>query len=252
MTSEAPDFTVGFAQTEADINAALALRYDVFVRELGGTGEGVDHHREIERDRFDEHASHLILKDRGRVVGLYRLMDAAQAAAAGGFYSSAEFDLGVLLASGRNILELGRSCLHPEYRGGQAMFQLWTALSRHVLETQTEILFGTASFHGTDAAGLAGSLALLYHRHLAPDPLRVRAIGPTALRMNTLAENEIDRRSAMLAVPPLIKAYLRLGGYVGDGAYVDYQFNTTDVLLILDTARMNAAQRTIYENGGRA
>ena len=251
MPDSGPAFTVKIAETEDELRAAQALRYDVFVRELGGGGEMVDHEQGLERDRFDPFFDHMIVSDTatGQVVGVYRLLRDDQARAAGQFYSEDEYDLSVLKASGRKLLELGRSCLHPEYRGGTAMFHLWTALADYVAEHGVEILFGTASFHGTDIAELAQPLAMLHYNHLAPPELRVRAQPGHFQPMDLVPEDRLDRRRAMLQVPALIKAYLRLGGFVGEGAFVDHAFNTTDVCLILDTARMNDRQRRIYTGG---
>lgn len=247
----AADFQVRLAQTEADVQAAQRLRYDVFVRELGGGGPMVDHAAGLERDRFDPYFDHLLLTDRrsGKLAGVYRVMRSDMAARAGGFYSAAEYDLAPLVQSGRKLLELGRSCLDPAYRGGTAMHHLWAALAGYVAEYEIEVLFGVASFHGTDTAALAEPLSLLHHRHLAPPELRVRA--REYAPMNLIPEAELDRRKAMLAVPSLIKAYLRLGGTVGEGAYIDRAFNTTDVCLILDTKQMSARQMRFY-NGSAA
>ncbi|MFG6563522.1 GNAT family N-acetyltransferase [Sulfitobacter sp. 1A13421] len=247
----AADFQVGLAQTEADVQAAQRLRYDVFVRELGGGGPMVDHAAGLERDRFDPYFDHLLLTDRrsGKLAGVYRVMRSDMAARAGGFYSAAEYNLAPLVQSGRKLLELGRSCLDPAYRGGTAMHHLWAALAGYVAEHEIEVLFGVASFHGTDTAALAEPLSLLHHRHLAPPELRVRARDYAP--MDLIPEPELDRRKAMLAVPSLIKAYLRLGGTVGEGAYIDWAFNTTDVCLILDTKQMSARQMRFY-NGSAA
>lgn len=144
------------------------------------------------------------------------------------------------------MLELGRSCLHPDYRGGMAMYHLWNGLAAYVAEHQVEVLFGVASFHGTDPQELAQPLSMLHHNHLAPPDLRVRAQADAFQPMDLVAEADLDRRAAMVQVPALIKAYLRLGGFVGEGAFVDRAFNTTDVCLILDTARMNDRQKRIY------
>ncbi|TDK45145.1 GNAT family N-acetyltransferase [Antarcticimicrobium luteum] len=253
MPDSGPAFSVKIAETEAELRAAQALRYDVFVRELGGSGEMVDHDAGLERDRFDPFFDHMIVSDTatGQVIGVYRLLRDDQARAAGQFYSEDEYDLSVLKSSGRRLLELGRSCLHPDYRGGMAMFHLWSALAGYVERHRIEILFGVASFHGTDVAALAQPLSMLHHNHLAPPDLRVRAQAAHFQTMNLVSEDRLDRRRAMLEVPALIKAYLRLGGFVGEGAFVDHAFNTTDVCLILDTARMNERQRRIY-TGGRA
>ena len=241
------------ARTEADRLAAERLRYEVFVDELGGNGAMVDHANRFERDRFDDHAEHLILVDTRRedtnldhVVGVYRLMTDRTVASLGGFYTEAEYDLTVLKTSGRKLLELGRSCVHPDYRGGTAMYHLWNALAAYVEDTGTEVLFGVASFHGRDPAAIAPSLSLLHHAHLAPEDLRVRAVAEAFQPMDLLPRDQIDRLAAMRAVPALIKAYLRLGGFVGEGAYIDHDFNTIDVCLVMDTARMNARSRGIY------
>lgn len=246
MPDRAPEFSVKIAETEQELTAAQALRYDVFVRELGGGGAMVDHAAGLERDRFDPYFDHMLLRDNNRdqVVGVYRLLRNDQAAMIGQFYSEDEYDLGVLKRSGKRLLELGRSCLHPDYRGGSAMFHLWSGLADYVARHRIEVLFGVASFHGTDPQALAQPLTLLHRRHLAPEDLRVRS--KMFENMDLLAEDQLDRKRAMVETPALIKAYLRLGGYVGEGAFVDHAFNTTDVCLILDTARMNPRQRRIY------
>ncbi|MAY46319.1 MAG: ornithine-acyl-ACP acyltransferase [Rhodobacteraceae bacterium] len=253
MPEPGPSFSVSIAATQADLRAAQALRYDVFVRELGGGGALVDHENGLERDAFDPFFDHMIVRDdsTGAVVGVYRLLRDDQARQAGQFYSEAEYDLTKLRESGRRLLELGRSCLHPDYRGGAAMYHLWTGLADYVQRHGIEILFGTASFHGTDIAALAEPLSMLHHNHLAPPDLRVRAVDGHFKPMDLIARDRLDRRRAMLAVPALIKAYLRLGGTVGEGAYVDHAFNTTDVCLVMDTARMNDRQKRIY-TGARA
>jgi len=245
----APDFVLRMASGPEDVLAAQRLRYRVFVQELGGDGALVDHAERLEQDRFDAVAEHLLLIDRARpagedVIGVYRLMDDAAAARAGQFYSDDEYDLTVLRAGGRRLLELGRSCIDPAYRGGAAMVWLWQGLAAEVRARGIDVLFGVASFHGTDVGALAGPLSYLHHHHLAPPDLRVRA--RRFQRMDLVPPDAIDRRAAMLATPALIKAYLRLGGFVGEGAFVDHDFNTTDVCLLLDTARMNPAQAALY------
>lgn len=249
MTLHRPIFETRLARDEADLNAALALRYRVFVEEMGADGALVDHSTGLERDRYDAHAQALLLFDKSRaagdqVVGVYRLMDRAAADRAGGFYTESEYDLSPLRGSGRPMLELGRSCLHTEYRGGAGMFHLWQALATYVAESGTELLFGVASFPGTDTAALAQPLSLLWDRHLAPAPLRVRSRDYAP--MDLLPIGQVDRIAAMRKTPALIKAYLRLGGVVGDGAYVDHAFNTTDVCLIVDTKALNERQKSIY------
>jgi putative hemolysin len=247
---------VMIARDEPEILGAQRLRYEVFVEELGGDGALVDHENRLERDRFDPYFDHLVLVDGRRdraaldhVVGVYRLLPGDRLGDAGQFYSEDEYDLSLLKSSGRRLLELGRSCVHRDYRGGTAMFHLWTGLAEYVDSHGSEILFGVASFHGTDVAALAEPLSLLHHRHLAPEALRVRAQPEVYQSMDLMPEDRIDRAAAMKSVPALIKAYLRLGGSVGDGAYIDHDFKTTDVCLIMDTARLSDRTRAIYRKG---
>ncbi|MBK1635637.1 GNAT family N-acetyltransferase [Rhodovulum adriaticum] len=249
-------FQLKLAETDDDLRAAQRLRYAIFVEELGGDGPLVDHEARLERDEYDPHYDHLLLIDPRRdaaaldhVVGVYRLLTDEGAARLGKFYSEDEYDLTALKDSGRKLLELGRSCVHRDYRGGMALYHLWNGLADYVLERGIEVLFGVASFHGTDLDALAEPLSYLHHRYLAPEPLRVRVRPEHFQRMDLMEEAGIDRKRAMLAMPHLIKAYLRLGGFVGEGAFVDHAFNTTDVCLVMDTSRMNAAARSRYTRG---
>lgn len=248
----APFFAVRQATSEADLAAAKRLRYEVFVEELGGAGNLVDHKNRLEQDHFDAFCDHLLLIDlkTDTVVGVYRVMQRAQADAAGGFYSASEYDLSPLLETNRPLLEMGRSCLHRDYRGGVALFHLWSGLADYIADHQIELMFGVASFHGTNVTQFGEPLSLLHHRHLAPEQLRVKARPEAYQDMDLIAEDQLDRTSAMRAMPSLIKAYLRLGGFVGQGAYIDDVFNTTDVCLILDTAQMNIKQARMYQGQG--
>ena len=253
MSAEPAPYAVRLATTPDDLTAAQALRYQVFVRELGGDGPLVDHERGLERDAFDPHFDHLVLVDRridpatrAHVIGAYRVLPSDRRPAAGRFYSETEYDLTPLLASGRKLLELGRSCVHADHRGGTAMFHLWNGLAEYVLDRGIEVLFGAASFHGTDIAALAQPLSYLHHHHLAPPEMPVRALPPHRQDMALIPKDQLDRRAAMAATPALIKAYLRLGGFVGDGAWIDRAFNTTDVCLVMDTGQMSARHREFY------
>lgn len=244
------------ATSEEDLRASERLRYQVFVEELGGDGPLVDHQGRFERDSFDPFYDHLVLVDEQRdraaldhVVGVYRLLPGDRAER---FYSESEYDLSLLKNSGRRLLELGRSCVHRDYRGGLALHRLWVGLADYVAERDIEILFGVASMHGTDVKALAAPLSLLHHAYLAPPELRVRALDEVYQRMDLVPPDQIDRVAAMRAMPALIKSYLKIGGFVGDGAFVDHDFNTTDVCLIMDTARLSAAARARYGSEPRS
>lgn len=253
-----PNFALRLASSDSDIRAAQRLRYEVFVEELKGDGPLIDHRNRLEKDEFDTFFDHLLLIDtkpesekNGDVVGVYRIMRDDQAADAGRFYSEDEYDLAPLKNSGRRLLELGRSCVHRDYRGGTSMFHLWNGLGHYVLEHDIEILFGVASFHGIDIDAFKEPLSYLWHHHLAPSEIRAKVKAPHFQSMKLMEKDEIDAKSARKAMPPLIKAYLRLGGVVGDGAFVDHSFNTTDVLLMMDTERVSAKQRKMYTKGRR-
>ena len=254
MQIDTQRYEVRLADGTADIAAAQRLRYRVFVEELGAAAAGADHEKRLEIDRYDAFFDHLILIDRvhdgpdplDRVIGVYRLLPDGRAAACGGFYSAGEYDLTPVTSLGRPSVELGRSCVAAEHRGGLAMHLMWNALAEYVLERDIEIMFGVASFHGTDPAACAQGLSYLHHHHLAPPDLRVTAQPGQSVAMDLVPAGEIDRTAALAQIPSLIKAYLRLGGFVGEGAWIDHDFNTIDVCLIMDTARMQAKYRDYY------
>ncbi len=252
-TSRERHLTVRMADSAADRIAAQRLRYRVFVEELGADGPTVDHANRRERDSFDQWYDHLLLVDRRRnpddldhVVGVYRLLRSDVALAGPGFYSAAEYDLGPLLRSGHKLLELGRSCVAADSRGGAGMVLLWNALAAYVLRHEIKVMFGVASYHGTDIAPIARSLSYLGAHHLAPPEMRVRAHADHYQSLDLIPAETISRAQAMAETPALIKAYLRLGGVIGDGAYIDRDFNTTDVCLLMDTERMSARHRASY------
>ncbi|MEM9047607.1 MAG: GNAT family N-acyltransferase [Pseudomonadota bacterium] len=253
-------FTARIAQSEAEIAAAQRLRYRVFVEEMGATPAPDDAAVRLERDRFDPYFDHLILIDNtveaadplDRVIGVYRLMRGEVARTGIGFYGATEYDLGKLLRGPRRVVELGRSCVHPDYRGGIAMHLLWSALAGYVIRHEIEVMFGVASFHGADPEPLAEPLSYLWHNHLAPADLRVTTLPQHYVEMNRMPAEAVSAQRAMKAVPALIKAYLRLGGFVGDGAYADTEFNTVDVCLVMDTTRMADRYRAYYEKAGHA
>lgn len=254
-------YRVKLAETEAERLGAQRLRYRVFVEEMGARATPEQHAARREWDAFDPHFDHLVLIDEApgvedpldRVVGVYRLMRRTAAQAGIGFYGAGEYDLGPIETAPRDCVELGRSCVATGHRGGPALHLLWSGLADYVLTRDIEILFGVASFPGTDPAPLAEPLAWLHHNHLAPPELRVRARAEHFLAMDALPAEAIDAGRALRAIPPLIKAYLRLGGFVGEGAYIDHGFNTIDVCLVMDTGRMQARHRAFYErNRGRA
>jgi L-ornithine Nalpha-acyltransferase len=257
MRIDASRYRVKLAETEEERAGAQRLRYRVFVEEMGAKATPDQQAERREWDVFDDHVDHLVLLSPDpaisdpldRVVGAYRLLRNEVAAAGPGFYGALEYDLTPISASGRASVELGRSCVARGHRGGPGMHLLWNGLAAYVLEREIELLFGVASFHGTDPAPLAEALSHLHHAYLAPPDLRVRALPGHFLAMDLLPESEVDPKRARDAIPPLIKAYLRFGGFVGEGAFVDEAFNTIDVCVVMDTGRMTERYLQFYQRG---
>lgn len=190
-------------------------------------------------DHFDDHADHLLVVDasqsQSEIVGTYRLLRREAAARAGGFYSVGEFDITALTTQPGEILELGRSCIAKPYRGGRAIQLLWQAIFAYIFHYEINILFGCASLPGTDPCKHRLPLAYLHHFHRAPFYLRASALPGRRIPMDRIAKEQVSPREGMRAVPPLIKGYMKLGGFVGDGAVIDEAFRTTDVCVIVKT-----------------
>lgn len=230
---------VRLAETAADIDAAQALRYRIFYERLGARPLPEMACRQRDFDHFDDDCDHLLVLDHSRgagtVVGTYRLIRREEAARLGGFYSAKEFDISPLVCHPGEILELGRSCIDPNYRQRSAMQLLWSGIAAYVFHYDIVLMFGCASLPGTDPDTLAMPLSYLHHYHRAPPALRPRALVNRYVEICRLRPCAIDASRALAALPPLIKGYLRLGGFVGDGAVVDQQFNTTDVCILVKT-----------------
>lgn len=244
---------VRLADGSPEIRAAQALRYRIFYQEMAAkpTPEMAALGRDF--DGFDQHADHLLVIDHDRgsgangVVGTYRLIRRVHADRKGAFYSADEYDISKIVAFPGEILELGRSCVGPEYRTGNVMQLLWRGIASYVFQFDIRLMFGCASLPGVDPEELAFPLAYLYHNHLAPPALRPVAVPDRHTNMNLLPPEAIDRRAALARLPPLIKGYLRLGGLVGDGAVVDHQFHTTDVCIVVKTDLVTGKYYKHYE-----
>jgi putative hemolysin len=247
------DLEVRLARDEAEIRAAQRLRYRVFYDEMAArpTPEMLAGERDF--DEFDRICDHLLVVDRssGEVVGTYRLIRRSAAIRHGRFYSADEYDLSPLLAQPGEILELGRSCVAVGYRTRAAMQLLWRGIAGYVFRHDIGLMFGCASLPGTDIGALRLPLSYLHHHHLAPPELRPRAIPSRYVDMNLLDRADIDVPRAVAELAPLIKGYLRLGGFVGDGAVVDNQFNTTDVCIIVKTDLVTAKYYRHYERSNK-
>lgn len=231
---------IRLAETPEEVRKAQELRYRVFVEEMSAKPTPAMRAERREFDAFDPYCDHLLILEASgtgeeRVVATYRFLRRAQALKAGGFYTATEYDISPLLTYPGEVMELGRSCVDPDYRTGANMQLLWRGITEYVLHFEVALLFGCASLYATDPASLAVPLSYLHHKHLAPKELRPRALESRFVDMNLLPPEEIDEKEALQHLPPLLKGYLRLGGYVGEGAVVDYEFGTTDVCVVVKT-----------------
>lgn len=239
---------VRLAQTAAEVRQAQKLRYRVFYQEGAAIPNPARMFARRDIDGYDAVCDHLLVldhasRDRGAlnrptVVGTYRLLRQTLAEEFGSFYTAAEFDIGALLASHRDLqfLELGRSCVLAPYRNKRTVELLWHGIHSYNLQNGCDVMFGCASLEGTDPQRLALPLSFLHHYAPAPEQWRARALPRRYVDMNRMPKESIDPKEALRALPPLIKGYLRLGAYIGDGAVVDHEFGTTDVFIVLPVA----------------
>ena len=248
---------VRLAESVADVDAAQALRYRVFYDEMGARPTAEMARAKRDMDSFDGICDHLLVVDHARgsgpqaVVGTYRLIRRAAAERHGGFYSAAEYDVGKMVAYPGEILELGRSCVDVGARNRPTMQLLWRGIASYVFYYDIALMFGCASLPGIDPEALSLPLSYLYHHHLAPPALRPRALAERFIEMRRLDAHAIDPPRALAELPPLIKGYLRLGGFVGEGAVIDHQFNTTDVCVVVKTDLVTDKYYRHYERQAR-
>ena len=232
---------VRIAETPAEIDAVQALRFRVFYEEMGATPDPSLAATRRDRDMFDPVADHLMVIDHSigagpeGVVGTYRLIRGPAAQRVGSFYSAGEYDIAQLTRFPGSLLELGRSCVDASHRGRATMQLLWRGIAAYVFLHRIDLMFGCASLPGTDPDVLAPELTYLHYNHLAPPALRPRALAGRYVEMRRLDPTTLDQRRIQAQLPPLIKGYLRLGGFVGDGAVIDSAFNTTDVAVVVKT-----------------
>ena len=241
---------IKMASSEKDLDDVGALRYKVFYEEMGAHPSEESANTKRDFDAFDPHCDHLMIIDtakNNKVVGTYRLIRRDAKNKVGHFYTDAEFDVSKIENYPGEILELGRSCVEAEYRGKPAMQLMWKGLAVYINHYKVKVLFGCGSLHGTDLNEMKMSLSYLYYNHLAPDDICPRSKQYVDLRL--MPKEEIDNKKALLALPPLLKGYLRVGGFIGDGAFIDYQFNTTDVCVVAKTEMMTERYLSHYGVG---
>jgi len=251
LLAEGGALEVRMAETDAEVEAAQRLRYRVFYEEMAAVPSPEMRVEKRDFDKFDPFCDHMLVIDRtlhdedGQplVVGTYRMIREAYADKIGGFYTASEYDIAPMLGawpSDTRYLELGRSCIAEAYRSRTTTMQLlWRGLMAYVARFSSDLMFGCASFSGTDPQELALPLSYLHHYHGMPAHLCVRAQPHLYVEMNLIAKDAIDKKAAIRALPPIIKGYLRAGCLIGEGAVIDHQFATTDVFIYLPVKDMD-------------
>ena len=238
---------VRLAENSLEIDAAQALRYNIFFEEMAAkpTIEQKKSKRDI--DQFDHYFDHILVIDHNKpgkiydkVIGTYRLNGGNYKNKKNFFYTSGEYDLSKLIGFNGNILELGRSCVHENYRNGKTMQLLWAFIAQYVTKYNIEIMFGCASFPGIDIQRHKLALSYLYNKYLAPNHIRPVAVKSRYIKMKDDNLDEKNFKKFLSSIPPLIKGYIRLGAFVGDGAVIDFDFNTIDVCIVLPTKKVAA------------
>jgi len=225
--------THSLARTQNELEAAQRIRFKVFAEEMGAKLPSADMGLDI--DRFDNFCDHLLVRDHSneKVVGTYRILPPEQAVKAGGYYSETEFDISRLANMRDRMVEVGRSCVHEDYRDGATITQLWSGLAEYVTKNNHEYLIGCASISMGDGGHYAASVYNKIHKlHAAPAEYRV--FPHCRLPLESLNQN-LD-----VIVPPLIKGYLRLGAYIAGEPAWDPDFNCADVFILMPVSRMNA------------
>ena len=223
------------AETPEDIQEVQSLRYEIFSKEIGACLP--DPKEAPNADPFDRICSHLVVKDTtiNKIVGTYRLARRQEARLLGAFLTENEFNLSCLLSQPDEILELSRACVALPYRTLPTLTLLWRGLAEYALHSNIAYFFGCASFPGTDPFRFAHALSYLGHERLAPESFRPTVLPHMGQDIRILPQNKIDKCKVLEEMPPLIKGYLRIGGFVGDGLFVDHGFNTTDVCIVVKT-----------------
>lgn len=256
---------VRLARSVQEVKEAQRLRYRIFYQEMLARPDWRMRMSGRDIDPYDGVCDHLLVIDHERprgktIVGTYRLLRQEVAEAHAGFYSEGEYDLAPLrqgaflsaMGEGKQLLELGRSCVHADYRASSTINLLWKGIAEYLRRYNIGYMFGCASFPGTNPAQYREAFAYLYHHHRVPDDFKVRALEGRFIDMNTMPAEALDNRAARRALPPLVKGYLRVGCFFGDGAVVDSQFGTTDVFILVPVEKIAARYSRKFEVGDSA
>lgn len=230
-------YAVGVATDAGEIREAQRLRWLCFVGARCGAADSPDADDHMDADDYDERCSHMLIRESasGRLVACFRMLTLSGGAEIGDSYSARYYNLSRLRQFNGKMAEIGRFCIHPEWHDPDILRLAWGALSCHVDREGIEMLFGCSSFVGTDTQGYEDTFAMLRERHLAPKRWLPRVKAPRVFRFaRVLRLRKPDPRAAMAAMPPLLRSYLAMGGWVSDHAVVDDDLNTLHVFTGLE------------------
>ncbi|NML50750.1 GNAT family N-acetyltransferase [Streptomyces sp. R302] len=228
-----PRYLVGLARDQDDVRAAQRLRHLVFAGEMGARLDGPE--PGLDTDAFDAYCDHLLVREEstGEVVGTYRILPPERAAVAGRLYSEAEFDLARLAPLRHDLVEVGRSCVHPAHRNGAVIALIWAGLARYMTRTGHEWLAGCCSIPLADGGALAAATwDTVKAKHLAPEEYWVT---PHKLWNS----DGVRRPEGRTELPPLLRGYIRLGARVCGAPAHDPDFGVADLYVLLSLRRTN-------------
>ncbi|MBZ9642375.1 GNAT family N-acetyltransferase [Streptomyces sp. PSKA30] len=226
-------YTVTLARDEDDVRAAQKLRHDVFAGEMGALLATPQPGLDI--DPFDAYCDHLLVRDTltGQVVGTYRLLPPERASVAGRLYSEGEFDLTRLDPIRPGLVEVGRSCVHPDHRDGTVIGLIWAGIARYMVDRGHEWLAGCCSIPLADGGALAAATwDRVQAKNLAPEEYRVQPLLPWAA-------DGVARPAERTELPPLLRGYVRLGAWVCGQPAHDADFGVADLYVLLSMRRVN-------------
>ena len=245
------NFTIKIAESNFEIKKAQSLRYKIFFKEKKIKKKSFKFLLQRDYDFYDKISDHLIIIDNNReirdnVIGTYRLLRGNCAKLYRGFYTEQEFDISNLKKnfSSKDILELGRSCIHPQYRSGIILKLLWQGISNYIKMYKIKILMGCASFHGTNPSKFKDEFSLLYESYRLPEDYDVKSLQSNEISFN----KNINHSTTLNKLPPLIKGYLRAGGMVSENFYIDKEFETIDYCVIMLTEKIVSRYQNKFLN----
>ncbi|MHA1541076.1 MAG: GNAT family N-acetyltransferase [Alphaproteobacteria bacterium] len=245
---EIGSYIVRLAKTKEEIDEVQKLVEEVFFLE-----EGIDPATVTQSEHdikvINPVCDHLIVihKESNRIVSTYRLIRREHAEKIGGFYTKSEYDLTKLLNYDGEILEFSRAVTHKDFRGSGTMMITWKGLAEYIKAYDVKLMFGVPSFHGIDPSKFKNEMAYLYHFHKERDEICCRS--KEYADMNLVPKNQINEKEAFMNLPALFKGYLRVGAKIGDGAFIDEEFDTIDVFIIVETDATNETYKKHFLGG---